>query len=415
MSTPAAQSNSPVPAFRTAQTAFGALGIIGLIGLSIGALGNKQAAFGSFMYGFIFWMTLTMGALTITFLHHAVRAKWSLAILRILESVTNRTLPLMFGLWIVVAIGLWTNQLFSWNDPQTVAASEVLQRKTWWLNPIGWTVRGVLYFAYWAFMVIKLNKSSWRQDKSHDDREAAMRANWGTPGGVIHMLVLTGAVTDWMMSLDPTWYSTLYPAWWMMLGFRAMLALGIIIVFGLEKYRPFSEAVTPVVSKDIGNMLLGFTMLWGYFSLSQYLIIWSGNLPEEIPFFVNRFTGPMVYVGAFLIFAQFFFPFLCLISGRTKRTYPLLVKVAWWISIVTVIDVFWQIVPFFKVGVTAANLPSYLLDFAGWAAVGGLWMGFFLSGLIKFSRENALIPAHDTRLQELQVELKRHEMEHHHA
>jgi hypothetical protein len=286
----------------------------------------------------------------------------------------------------------------------------VLSRKTWWLNQVGFIARGLLYFGYWVFMMNKLNASSRRQDESRDDREAAMRSNWGAPGGVIHVLLLTFATTDWIMSLDPAWFSTIYGVWWMMFGFRVMLAIGIITVVGLRNYKPFNEIVTPLLTKDIGNMLLGFTMLWGYFSLSQFLIIWSGNLPEEVTFYINRFTGPMVYLGAFLIVAQFFFPFVCLISGRTKATPKLLVLVAMWIVVASIIDMFWQITPFFKVGFAMENLGGYALDFAAWAFVGGVWVWVFLNNMMKFSKENALLPLHDTRLQEWKIEL-----EHHHA
>jgi hypothetical protein len=414
--TTTSQSNSPIPAFQNTRTLFGALGIIGWIGLIAAAtvFGNLKAFFSAFTFGFIFWMVLTMGAMTIMFLHHSTRATWSLSFLRVVEAAT-KTVPAMFVMWIILAAGLVMHHLYSWNNPDIVAASEPLQRKQWWLNQGGWIVRGILYFLYWWFMTTKLNASSRRQDESHDDREAAMRANWGAPGGVIHILVLTGAVTDWIMSLDPTWFSTIYGVWWMMFGFRVMMAIGVIVVVGQRNKRPFNEIVTPLLTKDIGNMLLGFTMLWGYFSLSQFLIIWSGNLPEEIPFYINRFTGPLVYLGAFLIFAQFFFPFLCLIAGRTKREPHLFVLVAWWIVVMSVVDAFWQVVPFFKVGFTAANLGSYFLDFAGWAAVGGVWVYVFATNLIKFARENALYPAHDIRLLERKIEWQAHEEEHNHA
>jgi hypothetical protein len=420
MTTPSQTTTSPIPVFQNVRTLFGALGVVGWIGLIAAATvfgpNGLRSFFSAFTFGFIFWMVLTMGALTLTFLHHSIRATWSLSILRVVEAA-NKTVPAMFIMWLILAAGLVMHQLYSWNNPDVVGASEVLQRKQWWLNQGGWLVRGVIYFLYWLFMTNKLNSSSRRQDTSHDDREAAMRANWGAPGGVIHILLLTFATTDWIMSLDPTWYSTIYGVWWMMFGFRVMLAIGIITVVGLNLrgHRPFKDIVTPLLTKDIGNMLLGFTMLWGYFSLSQFLIIWSGNLPEEIPFYINRFTGPLVYVGAFLVFAQFFFPFLCLIAGRTKREGRLLVLVSCWIVVMSIVDAFWQVVPFFKVGFSAENLGSYLLDFAGWAAVGAVWVGVFTTNLIKFARENALYPVHDTRLLERKAEWEAHELEHHHA
>lgn len=407
MSTETNNSGNPVPVFKKVQTAFGALGVIGVLGLLAAFVMDQKAFYSSFMFGFVFWMSLTLGACTLTFLHHSIRAKWSVSILRVIESA-NKLIPVMFVFWLILMIGMWTNVLYQWNNPDIVRASEVLQRKQWYLNPMGWTIRGFIYFAYWWFMTNKLNASSRKQDETRDNQLAADRANWGAPGGVIHVVLLTFAWTDWVMSLDPVWYSTIYGVWWMVFGVRMMIATGIIVTLSLVKYRPFNEAITKVITKDIGNMLLGFTMLWAYITLSQFLIIWSGNLPEEIPFFINRFNGPMVYVGAFLVVFQFFVPFLALVSGRTKREPTLLLFVARMVVCVSIIDVFWQITPFFKVGLSMENLPGYLLDFGAWAGIGGIWMWIFLGNLIKFGRENALLPLHDTRLQEDKIYMESH-------
>jgi hypothetical protein len=157
--------------------------------------------------------------------------------------------------------------------------------------------------------------------------------------------------------------------------------------------------VTPALTKDLGNMMLGFTMLWAYFSLSQFLIYWSGNLPEYITFYVNRFRGAWVYVGGFLILAQFFGPFLALIAGKTKRRFDLLVKVAAWVFVVRMIDVLWQTVPFFQWRFGGYDTGALLLAFAGWAFLGGVWISVFVTEL----KKHPVVAPYDTRLFEAKL------------
>jgi hypothetical protein len=159
--------------------------------------------------------------------------------------------------------------------------------------------------------------------------------------------------------------------------------------------------VNPVLTKDLGNMMLGFTMIFGYFTLSQFLIIWSGNLPEEIVFFVQRFEGPLVFVGLAIVVFQFFGPFLALLSGKAKRTPSLLIKVAAWIFLFRIVDVWWQVVPFFK---GPSELGSIWIDLGALLFMGGVWLMFFLRSL----RQQELLPLHDTRLQDTKLALEAH-------
>jgi len=210
---------------------------------------------------------------------------------------------------------------------------------------------------------------------------------------VVFFIVVTFGFTDWVMSLSE-WYSTIYGVWFAVTGGQAAMALATYIVCRLADRKPYSEVITPALTKDFGNLLFMFTMLWAYISLSQFLIIWSGNLPEEVTFYYNRFRGGMVFIGAFLILGQFFLPFLLLLSGKSKRFPVLLRKIALWILFVRFVDMFWQVTPFFRRGLSVADLPSYALDLAAVAGIGGIWLALFFASL----RKHALLPAHDTRL-----------------
>ena len=398
--------NSPIPAFKQAQLIAGVLALIGALGLGIALIsGAYDAFFASFTFGFVFWVTMTVGACSLTYLHHSIRATWSLSILRIAEA-GNKTLWWMLMCWGVMALGMYTEHLYQWSNPANVAASEILQRKAFFLNKTSYTAWSLIFFAYWMITTNLLNASSLRQDRSRDQRESERRASMGAPFGVIHLVILTFAFTLWVMSLDPAWVSTIYGVWFMIFGMRWMLALGVVILIGLRNTRPYNEVLTKQLGADIGNVLLALTMFWAYISVSQFLIIWSGNLPEEITYYANRFTGPMVFLGAFLIVGQFFGPFLMLIGMRNKRVPTNFFRIAAWIVFVCILDMVWQITPFFKVGFTWDNIGWYLLDLAAFAFVGGVWVAVFTNDLIKSAQRNALIPLHDTRLVDKFNELK---------
>ena len=201
-------------------------------------------------------------------------------------------------------------------------------------------------------------------------------------------------MTDWVMSLDPMWLSSLYGAWHMATSLLFSIAVGSFILLSLRTKSPYSGVIQPQLTKDLGNLMLGFTMVYGYFTLSQFLIIWSGNLPEENIFFVQRFEGPMVYLGAALVVCQFVIPFLLLISGKTKRTPSILRFVAGWIAVVRIVDLFWQIVPFMVNFSGGIAVPVILGAVGAVLAVGGIWVYVFSGN----ARKVALIPSYDPRL-----------------
>jgi hypothetical protein len=391
-------------ALRQIQTIAGAFAILGLIGLVVGygadASVGKKAFWGSYLYGFIFWMGITLGCTTLTYLHHTIRAQWSLSILRVAEA-GNKNLRWIWIPFAVLAFGaVGLHQVYPWADPEHL--HELHPNKQQYLNPTAWLIRAVIYFAFWIGTTSYLNRSSLKQDETRDESLAQARSNRAPAWGVIHVVLLTFAYTDWMMSLDPMWFSTLYGAWHMASQLLSAIAFGTIIVVGLRLRRPFSEIVTPVLTKDLGNMMFGFTMVWGYFTLSQFLIIWSGNLPEEITFFVARFRGIGAILGAAIVAGQWLLPFLLLLSGRTKRTPHLLLFVAFWIFGFRMVDIWWQTIPFFRYdGFQPGDLVR---DLAAVAGIGGVWVAAWVANY----KKHALVASHDPRLMESKAALEAH-------
>lgn len=379
------------------------LAVLGGLGLGAGLAVDKSAGhkvfWGAYHYGFIFWLTLTLGCATLTYLHHTIRSQWSLSILKVLEA-GNKNLPLIGLFFIPIAVAtVGSHAIFPWADPAFMAKLPI--QKQQWLNPVAWVIRAVFYFAFWIFTTQKLNASSKAQDADRDEARAEWRRSFAPPMGVVHVVLLTFAFTDWLMSMNPMFFSTLYGAWHMATGILMTIAFGTFLILLNRDKRPFADAINPLLTKDLGNMMLGFTMVFGYFTLSQFLIIWSGNLPEEIVFFVQRFDGPLVYVGAAIVVFQFFGPFLALLSGKAKRTPALLIKVAAWIFLFRMVDVWWQVVPFFK---GPSKLDTVWIDIAAVLFVGGVW----LLGFFRNLKQQELLPLHDTRLQDTKLALEAH-------
>ncbi|MDX1932111.1 MAG: hypothetical protein SFU56_05870 [Capsulimonadales bacterium] len=388
---------NPAAQFRQWQTLAVGMAVLGIFGLIAGFAMDHKAFYTSFMFAWVFWGGLSLGATTLTYLHHTIRAQWSVSILRVAEAA-NKTLPIMGLLLLAVTgFGILNQELYQWSNPEIIRGSELLQRKTWFLNKEGFFFWSIAFFIYWLLTTRFLNASSRKQDDTLDDRLAERRATFAAPLGVLHVVFLTFAVTYWIMSLDPAWFSTIYGVWFMIQELRLAIALGVIIVIGLRFMKPFSDIVSTSLCRDLGWMLEGLTMFWAYVSLSQFLIIWSGNLPEEITFYNNRFAGALVYLGAALIICQFLVPFIALLSYNWKRNPRTLNATAWWIFVFSAVDIWWQITPFFRVGLKVEDMPGYLLDLGAFAGVGGIWLFLFLGNLLAFARDGVLVPRHDTR------------------
>ncbi len=398
-----ADARGAMPSLKKLQAVAMPLLVVGLVLLGV-AFGidqdtAKRGFWASYLYGFTVWMSLSLGCTTLLFLHHTIRAQWSLGLLRILEA-GSKNLPLMLVFFIPILYAVWTGQVYPWADHDK--AHHLHPNKQLWMNPLFWTIRSAVYFTYWIVMTRILNRSSFQQDQVQDAKLASSRTNLAAPGGVVHVILLTLAWTDWLMSLDPMWFSTIYGAWHMATEVLMTIAFGTFLVLSLRQCKPFSDIVQPGLTKDWGNMMLGFTMVYAYFTLSQFLIIWSANLPEEIWFYVHRFEGPLVYLGAAILVGQFVIPFLSLLSGKTKRTASILRLVAGWIVIVRMVDLFWQVVPFLVDQSNGLHLPTVVGCIGGLLGVGGAWLFAF----VNHAARQPLVPLHDSRLIEAKQKLE---------
>lgn len=397
---------------------FKTVGVIGGVGLIAAAvLGGNAASdhisglnliFQSYTYGYIFWLMFSLGCLGVQILASMLRATWAIAILRVAEAGASNLRYLFFLGLPLIASMFFGNQLgfhlYHWTSPEALQ-DPVLQFKAPYLNNVAVLLRYCLFFGVWIYYYYYL--AEWKngthiQDRTTDVRVAnelaQNRVNVAAPGFVVFGITITFFFTDMVMSLDPHWFSTIYGVWWGMAGVGAAIALGVVFITSFHDRKPYDTIVTPALTKDLGNMMFGMTMLWGYFSISQALIYWSGNLPEYVSFYYTRFKGPMAVLGFLIVLGQFFTPFLLLLSGRTKRTPHMLRNVAIWIISVRVIDIWYQIIPFFNRSLT--DVFAIAVDLAAWALIGGIWVAMFAAHY----KRTVPVVAYDTRLQEAKLD-----------
>lgn len=352
------------------------LGLIGLGACVAGWIMEPDQFFRSYLVGYFFWFGISLGSLALLMVQHLTGGAWGIVIRRILEA-GSRTLPFMAVLFIPIFFGM--PSLYLWDDPSKVAHDVILQKKQLWLNAPFWIARVVIYFAIWNLFMYLLNKWSKLEDTTGGFKYATIMEKLSAPGIVIYVFTITFAVTDWVMSLTPHWFSTIFGFMTVVGEGLSTLALSIAVLALLSSVPPMSEVVTKKHLHDLGKLMLAFVMLWAYMNFSQLLIIWSGNLPEEIPWYLTRMNTSWGYVGTILLVFHFVVPFLILLSQPVKRNPKTLTMMAVFIIAIRMVDVFWLIEPNFN---TSAFHVSWL-DFAALIGVGGAFVALFLMELVK--------------------------------
>lgn len=347
------------------------LGVAGIIGcaLGYGAEDHRQFLAG-YLVAFMFWLGLSLGSLVVATLHGVTGGGWGLAVRRIAEAGYS-TLPLMGIFFIPLAINV--RQIYPWADSSTVAADELLQRKAWWLNVDGWLMRAAIYFGIWIVTMLLLNLLSPNDDPNSESPRGLWLQRVSGIGLIAYGFTITLASVDWVMSLEPHWYSSIYGVIYM--GGQALAGMSLVVLVAglLEGFPPWNVIVTTVRRHDLGNLMLAMVMFWAYVSFMQYLIIWSGDLPEENAWYLARSVGGYELVAMVLMFLHFALPFLLLLSRDIKQHRQRLMVVAGWLLLMRLVDIYFLAMPAFY--------PRTLtLPWQMWAAlvgIGGFWLAVF--------------------------------------
>jgi len=350
---------------------------VGLIGAGVclaGAVLNPTQFFYSYLVAFMFWLGVTLGSLGLLMVQHLSGGAWGYVTRRPLEAAT-RLVPLMAVLFIPILIGLRT--LYPWARPEIVAADAALQAKRIYLNIPFFIIRAGLYFLVWASVAWFLRRWSLEQDERGEEPAGRRMRALSAGGLALYVLTMTFASVDWLMSLEPHWFSTIFGVIVIAGQGLSALAVAIVVLAALSRHQPLSEVAPPARFHDLGNLLLVLLMVWAYVSFSQFLVIWTGNLPEEIPWYVHRIGDSWQWIGLTLVIFHFAVPFALLLSRRTKRLRARLVTVASGILVMRVVELLWVIAP----ERSPDRFQVHWLDLIAPIALGGFWVWLFVREL----------------------------------
>jgi hypothetical protein len=372
--------------------------IVGIVAAALCALGayfDRQQFFRSYLFAYVFWVGIPVGCLGVVMIQHLVGGTWGFIIQRLLESAI-RTLPVIALLFLPLFLGM--TSIYSWARPDGVTQGAILPRQSLYLNVPAFAVRAVLYFAIWITLGTLLTKWSEEQDRRADPLLTERLKTLSGPGLVLYGLTVTFSSIDWVMSLEPRWFSTIYGMIFMVSEGLVALAFVIATSYFLWNRKPLAQVARPWVLQDLGNMLLAFVMLWAYTSFSQFLLIWVENLQREIPWYLHRLTGGWGAVAIALAAMQFAVPFLLLLSRANKRRAETLCAIALLVVLMHLLELFWLVAPTFY----PTGLSLHTLDVLTPVAIGGLWLAAFLGHL----RGRSLVPLHDPRFIDVIEEIK---------
>lgn len=337
--------------------------------------------FRAYLVAFVFWLSLALGCLTILMLHHLAKGAWGASLLRILEAGA-RTLPWLTLMGVPLYLSIPT--LFVWARPEVVNSAPLLQHKALYLNVPFFIARTVFYFAVWNALVFIFERWTRRREQTGDPRYTDKLRRMGALGLVIFGLTVTFAAMDWIMSIEPEWYSTIFAAMVAVGGMLAGFAFAVLVITLLSRRPPLSQVSSPQLFNDFGNLLIAFVMLWAYLAFSQYLLMWLGNLSEEIPWYVHRLRGGWENVALLIGIFYFVLPFMFLIMREVKRNVWTLAFVSAVLVVTRWLEVYWLIVPTFD-PTFSLNLLDGLVVFG----MGGVWLAVFAREL---GRRSLLAP-----------------------
>ncbi len=380
---------SPLLRARNLFLVAGAVGVILALIMALAGTGGAGLFYESWLYAFLVWIGASLGCFLLLTVVHMAGGSWGSMILRPLEAGVA-TLPLMAVLLIPVLLGI--GHLYEWSDPAYVEASPLVGAKAGMLNTPFFIIRSILYFVIWILGGYLLLRGS---DRADGDASGSVWFRLKTAGTVwlpIYILSFTFAAIDWGMSLDPEWFSGIYPT--IMMAGHAItgIAIMVLVTVGVARFNPRIDALLNEKRlQDLGNFLMGFMMFWAYVSISQLMIIWSNNTLETSPYYVARLTGSWETVAMILTAFGFFAPFVVLFSRWVKRKRMALALVALWALAVRMLDLYWIVIPSFE----RAGSGFQWLDIILVLGMGALWFGYFLHRLAS----RPLLPSNDPRLQ----------------
>ncbi len=365
------------------------VGVVGLIATGIGYFFNHDQFFFSYLVSFSFFSSIALGCLFFVMLQHLTRSHWSVVLRRIPESISSNLW--IWGLFIIPVL-LGIHSLYHWSHADAVAADPVLQGKEPYLNTSFFIVRQVIYFAIWSFLGYRLYQKSVEMDQSRNwGLQTLMRRTSG-PGIFIFAITLAFASFDWLMSLDPHWYSTMFGVYYFAMSFQAVFAVMILIVLFLWGQGLLKNTLKEGHIYDLSVQMFGFTVFYAYIAFSQYLLIYYGNIPEETVWFLERLDHGYEYLAYFYLFGRFVIPFILLLNKKSKTNLKLVAGVSILILVSHLVELYWLVMPVLD----HHSVPFSWMDITALLGLGGIFLGLFF---YRFKQQK-MIPVNDPKLAE---------------
>ena len=363
--------------------------VLGAVACAILGAGNPKQFFFSWLVSFLFFLSLALGALFFVLIQYAAQGGWGIVLRRIGET-TFVTLPVMAALFLPVLLGL--HDLYEWTHTEVVAKDALLQWKAPYLNVPFFLVRAALFFGIWSFIAILYYRGSRGQDATGDHGVSARLRRLAGPSIIVLALTQSLASIDWIMSLTPHWYSTIFGVYFFAGSFVGFIALLSIVSVAMRRAGLLDTVISAEHLHDVGKLLFAFTAFWTYIAFSQFFLMWYANMPEETIWYKARLEGSWMTVSVFLIAGHFVAPFFYLMGRSVKRNGATLAIGGAWLLVMHFVDLYWQVMPTLH----PEGLRPSALDVAAFLAVGGC----FVAAASWLLRRHALVPIRDPRLAE---------------
>jgi hypothetical protein len=365
------------------------LAVLGALLCAILGMGNPKQFFFSWLVSFLFFLSLALGGLFFVLIQYASQGGWGIVVRRIGE-IVFATIPVMAALFLPVLLGL--HDLYEWSHAEAVEQDALLRWKAPYLNVPFFLIRAALYFGIWSFIAVMYYRGSRGQDTTGDPAVSARLRRLAGPALIVLALTQSFASIDWIMSLTPHWYSTIFGVYFFAGAFVGFIALLSVVAVAMRSAGLLDTMISAEHLHDLGKFLFAFTAFWAYIGFSQFFLMWYANLPEETIWFKARMQGSWMQVSVLLVVGHFVAPFFYLMGREVKRHGATLALGGAWLLAMHFVDLYWQVMPTLH----PEGLRPSLLDVGAFLAVGGC----FLAAAGWLMRRQALVPLRDPRLAE---------------
>ena len=362
---------------------------IGIVICAVLGMGNPKQFFFSWMVAFLYFQTLVLGALFFVLIQYAAQGGWGVVLRRIGETVFA-VVPVMALMFVPLLFGL--HDLYEWSHADAAQHDALLQWKSPYLNTQFFLIRMVLFFGIWSFIAFVYFRGSSGQDVTGDPAVSARLRKFAGPGIIVMALTSSFAGIDWIMSLTPHWYSTMFGVYFFAGSFIGFIALLSVVAVAMRAAGLLEAVISVEHLHDVGKLLFAFTSFWAYIAFSQFFLVWYANLPEETVWFKARLEGSWQAISIFLMAGHFGIPFFYLMGRDVKRRGATLALGGAWMLLMHFMDLYWQVMPTLH----PAGFSPSLLDVGAFLAVGGV----FVAATSWLMRRQALVPLRDPRIAE---------------